>query len=126
MPGQKRKKAKKLNIKKGDPYYKYHKYLDFRAIIPAVIIAFISSAITAFYFMDSFVVAFENNLVTMFAVPTAVAAGIIFSLVSKIAFFTIEFIVIFLAVYAVLWIIFWEQDKKLMMKYKKKGLLKKK
>ena len=103
----------------------YHKYLDFRAIIPAVIIAFIASIATTFFFMDYFVIGFEENIISVFAIPAAVAAGVVFTLVSKILFFTMEFFAVFIAVYFVLWVVFHEQDKKLYMEYKKKGLLKK-
>jgi hypothetical protein len=109
---------------KEDPKHPiYHKYLDFRAIVPAVIIAFVFSAVSVFYVLDAVLMPIIASGVSgMVGIPLLITDPTLYT-VSKITFFTIDFFIVFLVIYVILIIFCHEQDKKLYMEYKKKRLV---
>jgi hypothetical protein len=110
--------------RKEDPNHPvYHKYLDFRAIVPAAIIAFVFSAVSVFYVLDAVLMPIVAAGVSgMIGLPILIADPTLF-MVSKITFFTMDFFVVFFAIYVILLIVCHDQDKKLYMEYKKKRLV---
>jgi hypothetical protein len=109
---------------KEDPKHPvYHKYLDFRAIVPAVIIAFVFSAASVFYVLDAIIMPMVANGVSgMIGIPLLITDPTLYT-VSKITFFTIDFFIVFFVLYFIFLIIAHEQDKKLYLEYKKKRII---
>jgi hypothetical protein len=103
----------------------YHKWIDMRVIIPSIIIAFVFSIFVYLYVNEAVIImAVWSYLSAVYGLALfAETDGIVFA-VSKIAFFTADFIVVFFISYVVLWLIAREEDKRLYKKYKKEGLLK--
>ena len=101
----------------------YHRYLDFRAIIPAIVIAFVFTAFCIFYILDAVIVPIFIDVATSISGITVSITDPLLSTASNIALFTLEFIVVFLIVYFILLVFFREQDKKLYMEYKRKRLI---
>lgn len=115
---------RKKRVKKSKQL-EYHKWIDMRVIIPSVVIAFIFSIFVYLYVNESvMIMALWSYLSAVygFALFTE-TEGIVFT-VSKIAFFTADFIIVFCISYIVLWLVAHEEDKRLYKKYKKEGLLK--
>jgi hypothetical protein len=120
MVEQKRKNQKR-NVKANQP----SKWLDMRVIIPSIIVSFIFS-ISIYLYMDHSLM--MNSLWVylsaiygfgFFVEPEGVEL-----VASKIVFFTVDFVIVFLISYVVFWFVVREEDKRLYKKYKKEGLIK--
>ena len=85
--------------------------------------AFIFSAISVFYVLDAVIMPMISKGVTnMIGIPILITDPTLYA-VSKVTFFTLDFFMVFFALYVVFLFVVHDQDKKLYLEYKKKRLI---
>jgi hypothetical protein len=97
----------------------FYRYADMRAIIPASFIALIWSIIIALYIPSK---AITEIIVeqAQTAVKFPILTGWIVDILFRTVIFIFDFILVFLIFYFVFWVIWREQDKRVMLQLKKK------
>ena len=103
----------------------YHKYLDMRAIIPAFIVSLLWSLAIAFYIPATAITEIILEMIsTELTANAAVLGGIVVEMVFRAVVFVVDFILVFALSYIVLWVLFREADKKMLLEMKKKKEIK--
>ena len=111
----------KIRKRRQEKYHSeyYYRYFDLRAIAPAMLIALIWSLAITFYAPTSAIAAYIVKQSSV-AVKYPELSGFVVDILLKAFIFIFDFIVVFLICYFVLWVVWKEQDKRLMLQMKKK------
>ena len=112
---------KKLKGRKQEKWHSeyYYRYIDLRAIIPAMLIALVWGLAISFYIPSSAITQIIAEQTTH-AVHFPVLTGWIVDIIFRGIVFVFDFIIVFLIFYFIFWVVWKEQDKRLILKPKKK------
>ena len=99
----------------------YHRYMDWRAISPALFIALIWDLAISLYIPRSAITQMLAEQAAR-AIQFPATYGVVFDVVFRAVIFVIDFAIVFLIVYFIFYVTWHEQDKKLIMKQKKRNV----
>ena len=97
----------------------YYRYFDMRAIAPAMLISLIWSLAITFYAPTSAITAYIIKQSAL-AIQYPEVSGFVIDILLKMFIFIVDFIFVFIFFYFVFWVIWREQDKRVMLQFKKK------